>query len=207
MAELPGSFARTRGLENFFDLAHGAMQVQFVAVAGNDAGGFLAAMLQRVEAEIGEVGGFGVAEDAEHTTLVVEMIVGEWRVCFSSVRVAQTSSSFHRAFQRMRPRLHATLRRGCRSPRAPYIRCGGVVTDDLADLLRRHLILSRSLENASNQSRLHRDDRACAAFARRAHVRAGRRMRVSFWQKLAGAAVSAYPTKQDPTAARRSRRR
>src|SRR5712664_2151235 len=34
-------------------------------------------MLQRVETEIREVGGFGVAEDTKHTTFVVKMIVGE----------------------------------------------------------------------------------------------------------------------------------
>ena len=36
-------------------------------------------MLQRVEAEIGEVGGFGMAENAEDTTLVVEVIVELFR--------------------------------------------------------------------------------------------------------------------------------
>src|SRR5216684_8134391 len=34
-------------------------------------------MLQRVETEIREVGGFGVAEDTKHTTFIVKMIVGE----------------------------------------------------------------------------------------------------------------------------------
>src|SRR5258708_10950107 len=53
------------------------MNVEFFAVAGDDAGGFLAAMLKGVETEIGEVRRFGVAKDAEDTTLVVEMIVGE----------------------------------------------------------------------------------------------------------------------------------
>src|SRR5713101_6032074 len=62
-------------LENFFDFAHRAMDVQLFAVAGNDAGGFLAAMLQGVETEIGEVRRFRMAEDAEDTTLVVEVIV------------------------------------------------------------------------------------------------------------------------------------
>ena len=33
-------------------------------------------MLQRIKSEIREVGGFGMAEDAEHTAFVVEMIVG-----------------------------------------------------------------------------------------------------------------------------------
>ena len=45
------------------------------AVGGDDAGRFLAAMLQRVEAEIGELGGFGMAEDAADTAVIVKVIV------------------------------------------------------------------------------------------------------------------------------------
>ena len=48
-----------------------------IAVGRGDAGRFLAAMLQRVEAEIGELGGFGMAEDAEDAAVIVEMIVVE----------------------------------------------------------------------------------------------------------------------------------
>src|SRR5258708_2846033 len=51
------------------------MHVQLLAVAGNDAGRFLAAMLEGVEAQIGEVRGFGMAENAEDTAFVVKMIV------------------------------------------------------------------------------------------------------------------------------------
>jgi len=70
-----GKFCENAGLEDFFDFAHGAMELEFRAVARDDAGGFLAAMLQSVEAEVGEIRGFGMAEDAEHATVVVEMIV------------------------------------------------------------------------------------------------------------------------------------
>ena len=73
---LPGKLGKHRGLKNFLDVAHGAVEVEFGTVARNNAGGFLAAMLKRVKPEIGEIGGFGMAEDAEHTTLVVKMIVG-----------------------------------------------------------------------------------------------------------------------------------
>src|SRR2546425_333490 len=62
-------------LKNFFDLAHRAVHVQLFAIARNDARRLLATMLEGVEAKVGEVGCFGVAEDAEDTTLVVEMIV------------------------------------------------------------------------------------------------------------------------------------
>jgi len=51
------------------------VHVQVCAIAGDDAGGLLAAMLEGVEAEIGEIGSFGMAENAKDTTLVVEMIV------------------------------------------------------------------------------------------------------------------------------------
>jgi hypothetical protein len=75
--EASGELRENARMENFFDFAHGAVDMQFRAVAGDDAGGFLAAMLKGVETEIGKVGGFGMAEDAEDTTLVVEMIVSE----------------------------------------------------------------------------------------------------------------------------------
>ena len=50
-------------------------QMERGAIGGDDAGGFLAAMLQGIEAEIGELGGFGMAEDAADTTVIVEVIV------------------------------------------------------------------------------------------------------------------------------------
>jgi hypothetical protein len=51
------------------------MRVEFGAVARNDSGGFLAAMLQRVKAKIDELRRFGVAEDAHDTAVVVEVVV------------------------------------------------------------------------------------------------------------------------------------
>ena len=63
------------GLKNFLHQAHALFQMQRGAVGGDDAGGFLAAMLQGVETQIGELGGFGVAEDAADTAVIVEVIV------------------------------------------------------------------------------------------------------------------------------------
>ena len=77
IAEFPGSVFEHGGRENFFDFAHGAVKMQIGAVAGDDSGGFLATMLERVEAEIRELRGFFVAEDAEHTTFVVKVVVSE----------------------------------------------------------------------------------------------------------------------------------
>ena len=49
----------------------------FAAVAGGDARAFLAAMLQRIEPEIGQVGRFRMAVDGEHAALLVQFIEGE----------------------------------------------------------------------------------------------------------------------------------
>src|SRR6266853_1156676 len=46
------------------------------AVAGDDSSRFLTAMLQRVQAEVGQLRRLFMAEDAEHTTFVVKMVVG-----------------------------------------------------------------------------------------------------------------------------------
>ena len=45
-----------------------------LAVGGGDAGALLPAVLQRVEAEVGEVRRLGVAEDAEDAALVLELV-------------------------------------------------------------------------------------------------------------------------------------
>jgi hypothetical protein len=50
--ERAGKFRENAGLEDFFDFAHGAVELEFCAVARDNAGGFLAAMLEGVEAEI-----------------------------------------------------------------------------------------------------------------------------------------------------------
>ena len=63
------------GLENFFDFAHGAVRMQVGAVARNDPGRFLPAMLQCVKTEIGELGRLGMAEYAEDAAFVVEVVV------------------------------------------------------------------------------------------------------------------------------------
>jgi hypothetical protein len=66
--------------ENFLHQTHGFVDVDVRAVGGGDAGGFLPAMLEGVEAEIGHLRGFGVVEDSEHAAFVVEVIVRELNV-------------------------------------------------------------------------------------------------------------------------------
>ena len=64
-----------RLLEDARDMAHAPLLVQAVAAGGDDAGRFLAAVLQTVQPQIGQVRGFGVVIDAEYAALVVEVIV------------------------------------------------------------------------------------------------------------------------------------
>ena len=59
-----------RVVENLRHEAHAVMLVKFPLVAGDDAGAFLAAMLQRVKAVVGQFGGVRMAENAEHTAIM-----------------------------------------------------------------------------------------------------------------------------------------
>ncbi len=64
------------------------MGVELLAVIGDDAGRFLAAMLQRVQAKRRQRRGFGMAEDAEHAAFLVQMVVverGRWSACATSL--------------------------------------------------------------------------------------------------------------------------
>ncbi len=65
------------GAEILADMADGAMGVELLAVIGDDAGRFLAAMLQRMQAKRRQRRRFGMAEDAEHPAFLVQVIVVE----------------------------------------------------------------------------------------------------------------------------------
>ncbi len=60
--------------ESVGDQPHLAMGDQPLAVGGNDAARFLAAVLQRIEAQINHVGRFGMAIDAHNRALVMEFV-------------------------------------------------------------------------------------------------------------------------------------
>jgi len=62
--------------EGVADQADMALDVELRAVIGDDAGRFLAAMLQRVQAERDDRRGILPPEDAEHAAFVVEMVIG-----------------------------------------------------------------------------------------------------------------------------------
>jgi hypothetical protein len=59
------------------DMALGAMAVEIAPVPAGDAGCFLAAMLERVEAERDDRGGGIGAPDAEHAALLAQLVVGK----------------------------------------------------------------------------------------------------------------------------------
>src|SRR5579862_5313035 len=89
---------------------------------------------------------------------------------FISLRCTKLTG-FYRAFQRIRPSVTQLFDWAvdCRVPLV--FDAESVVTGDLADLLRRHIILSRSLENPGNQTRFHRNDRARSAFTKKRKLR------------------------------------
>ena len=65
------------GFERFGDMAHGPMGLEAGPVEGDDTGGFLAAMLQGVQAQGHVAGGFGMTVDAENAAFLTKMIVVE----------------------------------------------------------------------------------------------------------------------------------
>ncbi len=60
--------------EGVADEAHPPLGMEALAVEGDDAGRLLAAMLERVQAERGDRGGVGMAEDAEDAALLAQPV-------------------------------------------------------------------------------------------------------------------------------------
>src|SRR5262249_4452629 len=83
------------------DEAHAALGMKALAIVGDDAGGFLAAMLERVQPERRDRGGVRVAEHTEHAALLTQpvaiQVVIEGAVCAGSfdrfAHLASRSSS------------------------------------------------------------------------------------------------------------------
>ena len=76
------------------DEAEAAFGVKAFAVIGDDAGGFLAAVLQRVQAERGDRGSVGMAENAEHAALLAQAV--GIRVEFGVRRRREVELKLHR---------------------------------------------------------------------------------------------------------------
>src|SRR5208282_3648991 len=71
--------------KNLGDQAQAPVAVQVFAVGRGDARGFLPAVLQRVEAEVGEFAGFRVAVHSHHPAVVVQAIVPQMHGAVQSV--------------------------------------------------------------------------------------------------------------------------
>src|SRR5215471_21215049 len=71
---LSGQTAQNLGSEQVRYSAHAAEVVHFAAVAGSDAGAFLTAMLQRIQAEIRDIGRLGMAIDGDDAAFFVEFV-------------------------------------------------------------------------------------------------------------------------------------
>ena len=69
------AFDHVRLVEVVADEAEPALAVEMLAVVGDDAGGFLAAVLQGVQAERGELGCVRMAEDAEDAAFLPQPII------------------------------------------------------------------------------------------------------------------------------------
>ena len=61
-------------VEDVGHVAHRLRDAHLLAVRGGNACALLPPVLQRVQAEIGHVGRFGMAEDAENAALVFEFV-------------------------------------------------------------------------------------------------------------------------------------
>jgi hypothetical protein len=57
-------------VENLRDEAHAAVGAKIFSVAGDDAGAFLAAMLEGIKAVVHEFGSIGMTENAEDTAVM-----------------------------------------------------------------------------------------------------------------------------------------
>jgi hypothetical protein len=80
-------FAAGKGVA---DEAEPAFGMKPGAIKGDDAGGFLAAMLQGVQSKRGDGGGVGMAEDAEHPAFLAQRIAVQiviWQVRCGEVEV------------------------------------------------------------------------------------------------------------------------
>jgi hypothetical protein len=62
-------------IKNLGDEAHAVVLEKFAFVAGNDAGAFLSAMLQRVKTVVGKLGSIRMTENAEHAAIMFGVVL------------------------------------------------------------------------------------------------------------------------------------
>jgi hypothetical protein len=86
--------------EGVADEAEAAFGMEALAVEGDDAGRFLAAMLEGVQAERGERRRIGMAVDAEYTAFLAQHVAIEIGISHGGARVVgRALHRIHRAFQ------------------------------------------------------------------------------------------------------------
>ncbi len=72
---MAGQALEPLAIEDVRHPAHRLLDLEVVPIGRGDPGRLLSAVLQRVEPEVGDVGGLGVVPDAEEAALVVELVV------------------------------------------------------------------------------------------------------------------------------------
>src|SRR5580658_5077286 len=91
--DFSGQAAEDFGSEQVGNAAHAAKVVSLSAVARNDAGALLTAMLKRVQTEVGDVRSLGMAVDGEDAALFVQLVernlVGVVDYCVFKHRLAR----------------------------------------------------------------------------------------------------------------------
>ncbi len=73
------------------DKAHALFRAELLAVEGDDTGGLLAAMLERVQAERRQRRGIRVPQDAEHAALFVQGIAIDFVMDFLGSQIGHHS--------------------------------------------------------------------------------------------------------------------
>ena len=71
------------------------MNLKVPPVAGHNAGALLAAMLQRVEAVVGQLGGIRMTENAEHTAVMFGVSLHRARGGYATAETAPAQASSH----------------------------------------------------------------------------------------------------------------
>jgi hypothetical protein len=72
--DVSGQAAQNFRREQIGHVAHAPVEMEMTAVAGGDARTFLTAMLQRVQTQVGKIGGFRMAVDGEDAAFFVEFV-------------------------------------------------------------------------------------------------------------------------------------
>src|SRR5579862_9079205 len=87
-AQSPPHFRQNLFVENISDQAHGLVHMQSHAIGGDDARRLLSTVLQRMQSQVGELLGFRIAEDGDHSAFVVKFVERHRDSAFSNQNLA-----------------------------------------------------------------------------------------------------------------------